>query len=152
MEEEFRWHTHDYTEPKSADWYWALGIIAVAGAATSFILGNVLFAILILIGALSLSLHAARPHREIAVLLNHKGLALNETLYPYESLESFWVEGGNGSIPKLFVKPRHAFTPQLVMSFEDIAPEDIREYLLEHLEEEEMTEPFTQKIAEFLGF
>ena len=152
MEEELRWHTYDHTEPKSADWYWALGIIAVAGAATSFILGNILFAILILVGALSLSLHAARPRQKITVLLNHKGLALNETLYPYESLESFWVEEEGGSIPKLFLKSGHALTPQLMVFLEDIAPEDVREYLLEHLEEEEMTEPFTQKIAEFLGF
>ena len=151
MEEVIRWHTHEHAAPKSTDWYLALGIIAVAGAATSFILGNILFSILIIVGALSLSLHAARPHKETAVEINQRGLVLNETLYPYESLESFWVEE-NESMPKLFIKSERTLVPQLIIFLEDTAPEIVHEYLLEHLEEEEMTEPFTQKIAEFFGF
>lgn len=149
--EVIRWHTHPHAEPKSADWYLALGIIAVAGAATSFILGNILFSILIVVGALSLSLHAARHHQEIVVEINQRGLVLNETLYPYESLESFWVEE-NESMPKLFIKLERAIVPQLTIFLEDMAPDIVREFLLEHLEEEEMAEPFTQKIAEFFGF
>ena len=137
--------------PKSADWYWALGIIAVAGAATSFILGNILFSILIVVGALSLGLHAARPHKEIAVEINRRGLVLNETLYPYDSLESFWVEE-NESMPKLFIKLERALVPQLMIFIEDIDPDAVRDFLLEHLEEEETAEPFTERIAEFFGF
>ena len=37
--------------PKSADWYWVLGIIAVAGAVASILFSNYLLAALIVIAA-----------------------------------------------------------------------------------------------------
>ena len=49
-EDLFSWQTKEYVyQHKSADWYWALGIITVSFAAAAFILNNRLFGILILI-------------------------------------------------------------------------------------------------------
>jgi len=140
-----------HTHKKGADWYWALGIIAVGGAATSIIFGNALFAILILVGAVALGLNAARAAREIEFELNPKGLIVDEAFYPFASLEAFWVEDDGVSDPMLFLKSERALMPQIVVPLGDVSPEEVHEFLSEFLEEEEMAEPFSQKVAEFFG-
>ena len=46
------WKGREYDHnPKSADWYWALGIIAVAATVAAILFGNYLLAVLIVIAA-----------------------------------------------------------------------------------------------------
>ena len=53
------WQGREYEHnPKSADWYWALGIVGVATTIASLLFGNYLFAFLILIATTVLALHA----------------------------------------------------------------------------------------------
>src|SRR3989338_6162006 len=55
------WEGREYDHnPKSTDWYWALGIIAVAGTVASVLFGNYLLALLIIIAAVALAFHAAK--------------------------------------------------------------------------------------------
>ena len=56
---EWRAFEHEHIH-KSSDWFWALGIIAIAGAVTAIIFNNILFAIIILVGAFTLSVHAVK--------------------------------------------------------------------------------------------
>lgn len=139
-------------EQKSADWYWALGIIAVAGSASAAIFGNVLFAIVIIVGAIALSLNAARGVHESNIELNQKGFVINSRLYPYKALASFWVEERTEEHPRLFIKSTSTFTPQIIVPILSVPPEKVHDFLLEYLEEEEMAEPLSQKILEFFGF
>ena len=46
--------------PKTSDWYWALGIIAVSGSVAAFFLGNFLFGVLILVVAYTMGRHGAK--------------------------------------------------------------------------------------------
>ena len=55
------WQGREYDHSlKGADWYWALGIVAIAGVVASVLFGNYLLALLIIIAAVSLALHAAQ--------------------------------------------------------------------------------------------
>ena len=55
------WEGREYDHnPKSADWYWVLGIIAVAGTVASILFGNYLFAALVVIAASAFALHASK--------------------------------------------------------------------------------------------
>ena len=55
------WEGREYDHnPKSADWYWALGIIAVAATVASVLFGNYLLAVLVIVAAIALALHAAK--------------------------------------------------------------------------------------------
>ena len=57
----FIWEAHEYIfQEKTSDWYWAVGIIAVSLAVLLIIFGNVLFALVVLIGSFTLSIFAAR--------------------------------------------------------------------------------------------
>lgn len=138
---------------KSSDWFWALGIIAIAAAATSIIFSNVLFAIVIVIGAFTLGINASKPPAQIRFKITRRGIIINNILHPYSTLESFWVEDENEyEQPKLLVKSKKLLAPHIVIPIEDVSSDDVRDYVLEYLDEEEDSESLAQKIMEFFGF
>ena len=101
---------------KSPDWFWTLGIIAIAGAVAAAIWGNVLFAILILVGAFALAMFAARQPEEVSFEISPKGIRTGDTLYPYPSLDVFWVEHEDEEEDaKLLVRSKKLMMPLIVV-------------------------------------
>ena len=149
-----RWQAFEYIHrEKTPDWYWAVGIIAVAIAVTAVLLSDVLFAILILLGAFSLALFAGREPLLVSFEINQKGIAINDLLYPYGTLDSFWVNDlPTEHTPKLLLKSKKVLVPHIVIPIENISPEEIREFLISKIKEEEQHEPPSQKLMEHLGF
>ncbi len=149
------WETHEYKyKEKTSDWYWAAGIIVVSGAILSVFFGNVLFALLIIIGGLSLCLFAARPPSHLRFEINHSGLLVERTLYPYATIESFWVEDNNhlDTHSKVIFKSKRLAVPLIVIPLDEVDPEHLRDFLLDHIPEKEHTEPLAHHIFERLGF
>lgn len=150
--EKLSWHTVEYwhTE-KTSDWYWIVGIIAVSIALIALILGNVIFALLILVSAFTLSLFASRPPKVVEVSIDRMGVTFGNIHYPYVHLDSFWVETKEHH-PKLLIKSKKVFMPYIVIFIHDVLPEDVRATMLHHLPEEEHSEPFLEKLLLHLGF
>ncbi len=95
---------HDHFE-KSPDWYWAVGIITVTCAALAFIFSNVIFGIFILIGAVTLTLHASRKPRILHYQINDRGIVVDNVLYTFLTLDSFWIDTLHHQ-PKILLKSR----------------------------------------------
>lgn len=148
------WSAHEYTHyEKTNDWYWTLGIIAIAGAVASVIFHNVLLAFLILLGAFVVAIYASREPELVEFELSSRGVRINKTMYPYRSLESFWVEHHEQHpSPKLLIKSQKMLMPLIIIPLEHMYPEEIRNYLLPYLQEEEHQEPLAHHIMEILGF
>ncbi len=145
------WKSLEYKHTeKGADWFWAVGIVAVAVAVTAVILGNILFSILILIAAFCLVFFAFRRPQEVVIEINDRGVRVDSLLYPYSNLEAFWVE--NDEDPRLFLRARKFLMPLVVLSLDDVSPEAVHQVLSGILPEEEMREPFLVKLMEHLGF
>lgn len=137
---------------KNSDWFWALGIIAIAGAAAAIIFSNILFAIVILVGAFTLAINAAKKPSRADFKINERGVIINNTLYPYSSLESFWIEDKEYAPPKLLIKSKKLLSTHIIIPIENVSVADVRDYLLDRINEEEDSEPLSQKIAELFGF
>ncbi len=153
MEEKLlTWTAPEYAhEKKSPDWYWALGIIVIALAITSYIIGNILLSFLILIAGFTIALYGTRHPETLECTLNKTGVRVNNTLYPYSSLEAFGVD--ETRVPAYFVlKSKKTFMPLIAIPIENIDPEDIRVFLEAKLKEEDLHEPVSQRIMEYLGF
>lgn len=151
----FIWEAHEYFfREKTSDWYWAVGIVTLCVSVLSMIFGNVLFGLIVLIGGFILSIFAARRPNLIRFELNKSGILINKRLYPFSALESFFVEDNrhHDMQSKLLLKSQRLVVPLIVVPLEGIDPEDIRDFLLDHLLEEHHTEPLGQKIMEGLGF
>jgi hypothetical protein len=141
---------HFHTE-KNNDWYWAVGIITVTAAALSLILGNVIFAILIIVGVSSMIIHAVKKPQIVHVEINDRGIVMDGTLYPFLTLESFWIDAHEYP-PKILLKSTKTFMPFIHVHIDGVDPDAVREILLNYIAETEHHEPLSQKILEGFGF
>lgn len=146
------WKAIEHAHTPSSDWYWALGIVAVSGAITAILLHNILFAVLILIGSLTLGMYANKPEYEVEYSISTRGITVNKTLYPYKSIVGFAiVESKNKST--LLLDAQQPFVPHVVVPIPDgVDKNAVQDFLLDYLPEVELYESPAQKLFEILGF
>ncbi len=157
MEDDVRsvyWEAPEHTHiEKTNDWYWILGIIAIAGSVATIIMSNnVLFSMVIILGALTMIITSHRKPRVIPFEVSTRGVRIKETLYPYATLESFHIEEEAPYGPQLLVKSKKLFMPLLILPIPEEYMHMIEDILTVRLHEEHMTEPFAHRLLEFLGF
>ena len=147
-----RWHAYEHEHiERGRDWYWALGIFAVAVSLISALLGNILFGILILVAAGTLAALASSPPPLVEFELSDRGIRVGETMHRYEEIISFWVEDHDANPPVLLVDTIKWLSPNLVIPLSDADPRLVRAYLAERVEETPMKEPAWHKVFEFFG-
>ncbi len=148
------WHGYEYEHSeKSRDWYLILGIISVAMAIAAVFFHNYLFAILIIVSAFSIAVHAAEPPKLKEFRVDERGLKVGAKLYPYENINSFWLDDGdNTTNPQLFIELKRAFIPIIIIPADPAQIARTKEALLARLEEKEHKVPFSQTLMDYLGF
>lgn len=148
----FSWSTPEYIgKERTPDWFWGVGLGALLAAALSIYFNNYLFAVFIVIATASLFLFTVRTPEHITYVINENGLQINDLLYPFSSLQSFWVEE-RMRVPKILFTSKKFFLPHIVVIIDEYNPDDIRKFLAERLPQVEQHEPLLQLIAERLGF
>lgn len=143
---------HGHKE-KSSDWFWIVGIVAIAGTVLAVYFGNLLFGILILLAGFTAILQGHTRPAILTIEITRKGIRVNDTIYPYSNLQSFWVIDEEIN-DRILLRSSKALMPIIVLPFDSTQtdPDEIRDYLLDYLDEEELDEPFFQKIMEIFGF
>lgn len=154
-ENSIRWIGYEYEHTdKTADWFWAVGIISLCIAIISIIYDNTLFAIFIVIAGLMAITLAKRPPEIVEYALTPKGIMIDGKIYLYKSIHSFWIDTHIKEHPELLLKTRKNLTRLLVIPIAHGAgdPHKIRDYLLQALPEEHIEEPLSHVIMRKFGF
>ena len=147
------WSAPEYEHhEKTSDWYWAVGIIAIGFLAIAFILKNFLFGILVLVGGFAFALFGAKKPKLISFSVTSRGLKIEKRLFPFDSLDHFWIHYDPPHKKELYIISKKLFVPQISIPLGFADPNEIREHLLKFVEEKEIEEPFSQAIAKFLKF
>lgn len=142
--------THEHRD-RSVDWYWALGVIAIAGAVVSVFMGNILLAVIIVLGVGSIGYLAARGPREHVVKIDNRGISIDGSRYAYSAINSFWVEH-EVEQPQLFMTLRGIVTPHFSLTLDSEAQGDaVRRHLARHVEEEEQGPHLGEHLAKIFG-
>jgi len=147
------WEAHEYEhKERSQDWFWAVGIISVSVAIAAVIFGNIIFGILVLVGAFTLLLFASRPPSILRVSIDEKGITRGAVRYPYQTLESFWIDTEHPH-KKIILRSSKLLMPLIIVPLGDEANVDeLHEKLSIFLNEEFHSLPFVEKVLEYLGF
>lgn len=146
------WNVLEYQyKEKHGDWYVAFTIAIVSASAASFLLGNILFGIFIIIAAFTLMMHSVKKPEIIHVEINNNGVIVSRNLYSYNDLKSFWVEDDTDN-PKIILQLDKLLTPFVVIPLGEMPSFEVQDFLSEHLEEIEHREPITHKMMDYLGF
>ena len=147
------WEAHEYEhKERSADWFWAAGIVTVGAALTAIILHNAIFGILILVSAFTLALFINREPGIVDVRVDEKGITRGRVHYPYETLHSFTIDIEH-SHPKILLRSHKFFLPLIVIPLNpEVNTHELAEQLSRFIEEENHSLTLVEKLLEFLGF
>ncbi|HEY0948426.1 MAG TPA: hypothetical protein VGE53_03015 [Candidatus Paceibacterota bacterium] len=149
----FEWSAEGYLfEEKSGDWYWALGIVAVAGAIASALFGNVILALLILVASGTLALSTLKRPRMHLFRVTDEGVMIDENLYEYESIHSFSVLEyiDPNRPPALSLRTHKILAPHLLIPIVGPDPLELYEFFAEHVDEGRHDESLTDRIIDLL--
>lgn len=149
------WQTLDHlNDKKTSDWFWIVGIVSLSISILAIYFGNILFALLIVLFAFASFMVANSDPKVVDIEINRQGIKFADVVYPYSALESFCVLDEDGfDRDRILLKSRKVFMPLISIPIGSQAdPEEIREYLLDYMDEEELSEPITERILHILGF
>lgn len=147
------WKIEEYNHrDKGPDWYWALGVVAIAGATIAIIVGNALFGIVIILAAIILGAYAKREPAIIEVAISEAGITLRDQLYLFEKIKGFAIDQHDlGTF--LLIETDRAFMPRISIPLPlSLDPEGVSELLRTKIPEKPLKEPVSHKLMEYLGF
>lgn len=143
---------HNHIE-KTSDWYWIVSIVAISCAAANVIItSNVLFSIVILLGASAMMLIGCRMPRIVPIEVSTRGIRVNQSLLPYATLDSYSLDEEHPHGAHLILKPKKIFSSLIILPVPEEYIHEIEDILATRLPEEFMQEPLSHHIMEYLGF
>ena len=149
----FEWHGKEYaSEEKSADWYWAIGIAAVAIIIACILFNNLLLALVVAAAAAAACLQAAKRPRIHRFTITEKGIGIDTHFYHFHDMLHFSVlEYLDESIPTaLSIKTKHLLAPHLLIPIIGYDPLDVYDYIAAHLPEGKHDESAIDRIIEMM--
>jgi hypothetical protein len=149
----FAWQGKEYEyDEKTADWYWALGILATAAVLACILLGDFLLAVLIIVATVTIALQSAKRSVIHRFALLDSELMINNESYPYANMHSFSIlEYIDETLPpSLSIKTSSLLTPHLVIPLIGVDPVAVHEFLSQHIEHIYHHETFLDRVVEFL--
>ncbi len=137
---------------KPVDWYWGLGIITITGCILAIVAKNYLLAILLGLGGFMLGYYGNDKPRDAHVELSERGIRINEDFYRHETIKSFWMYLDHKKRERIiFITGRRVMPERIITLPDTISPNEMRNYLLEYIEEKETKPSTIDIIAESFG-
>ena len=150
--ETISWETLEYQfHKKSKEWFWALFIIVIGLVITAFILKNMLFAVFIILAGFTITLFSVKKPDTIKVHISGRGVQVGNRLFPYESLESFWIFYTPDGIKELSLKSKKMIMPYVKIPLGKANPVKVRRALVKYLPEKRQEESLLDMISKVLG-
>jgi len=145
------WDTLEYYhEPKSSNWFWAVGLISFSAAAAAVILMNFLFAIFAILAGFTVMLYGARAPRPIRCAVTDEGVLIQKKFYPFSQIDSFCVRE-NIFPPSLILKSQRIFLPYISIPLGETNLKLLKENLSKYLPEKRVEIGVIDAISHHLG-
>jgi len=142
---------HHHVE-KGNDWFFALVIVVVSIVIVAILFNNVLLALLLGLAGGALFVSGAKKPSIIPFAVTVRGVKIDDRLYPYSTLDSFWIDEEDPRGPQLLIKSEKKLMPLMVLPIPITHIDEIESILSERLPEEELLEPLFVKVLELFGF
>ena len=142
---------HHHVE-KGNDWFFALVIVVVSIVIVAILFNNVLLALLLGLAGGALFVSGAKKPSIIPFAVTVRGVKIDDRIYPYSTLDSFWIDEEDPRGPQLLIKSEKKLMPLMVLPIPITHIDEIESILSERLPEEELLEPLFVKVLELFGF
>lgn len=149
----FSWNAPEYEYlQKQSDWYWSVGILSFGFAIVAYLLNNFLLGVFVILAGFTIMLYGAKRPKTVKFEINYKGLIIDNRLFSFDDLKSFWMHYDPPHKKELGVESKKTFMPRLIIPLQNQDPNEIRTFLLKFLEEEPYEESLIEAITKYLGF
>lgn len=147
------WSIPEYHEhERGKRWYIAAIAIAALLIGYSVITANFLFAIILVLAILIMSVHDRKKAPEIGFEIMESGIAVGAARYSYNTFKNFWMYYEPGEAKLLFFEFKSGMRPRLSIPLQNKNPLKVRAILLQHLPEdvERENEPLSEQLTRLL--
>ncbi|MDP2676536.1 MAG: hypothetical protein Q8O83_02540 [bacterium] len=149
----FSWQAPEYLYyQKGGGWYAALGGLTLILLVLAYLLNNFLFGVLIIVSSFALALYGARRPKIVIFGITVQGLRIEDRLYPYENIKSFWVNDGPPRPKEMTIIFRKGIMPRLSVPLGNADPNEVRNTLIKYIREEQQEEAFADTLGRYLRF
>ena len=148
------WHSPEYEfRPKSVDWFWAFGLIVVSLTIITFLLGNYLFGIFIIIAGIAIVYFSLHHPRDVSYEITAQGIRIDRELFPFSRIRHFWINPERPHHEQtLLIYSERLFMPEMALPLpHEVDRDALRATLKDFIPEEEIRESHSHRIFDLLG-
>lgn len=133
-------------------WYIVMSVIAGLALVWAIFTANFLFGLILLMASTLYVFRLRRPPQLLTCAIAENGITAGLHFLPYRSLRDFWIIYRPPTVKRLYLRPKSALRPLLVVPLENQNPLVIRESLRRHLPEDvsQEEEPTLDQISRTL--
>ncbi|MBL7053279.1 MAG: hypothetical protein ISS02_01285, partial [Candidatus Portnoybacteria bacterium] len=114
MNNQIEWIAPEFEQyEKSKSWFITTGLIAGALFLLAIFTKNLLFALMIALVYFVISTYASKNPREIKLAITPKGIKIEQTLYNFENLRSFWLFYDPPEVKELSIRSKKTIMPYI---------------------------------------
>lgn len=148
-----KWSALEFAKhEKDPAWFIVGGLIAIALLTTAILTKNFLFGLIIILSSFSLFIWTQKQPKKINFSLTSSGLKIQDNIYAYDNLKSFWIFYEPPEIKYLSIESKKLFMPRIIIPIANENPNDIRKFLLKYLPEEKQHESLIDILARRLRY
>lgn len=146
----YEWWVREYEQhDRSRRWYIVSGLIGLALIVFALFTANYIFAVLIVLFAIVLYLHELQEPLEVYFAITDVGIVLGRKFYRFSELSNFWIIYNPPEVKSLYFTLGNVLKHRLQVPLTEVNPVELREYLMQYLEEDlsQEDEPASDKLA-----
>lgn len=126
-----KWEVDEFpTHNRSRFWYIMAGIIGIGLIAFAIFTSNFLFAIIILMSAVIMTISTFIKPGKIPIIITNTGIVVGDMYYDYQSIRDFSIVYDPPEVKLLYLDFHAMSHPIISISLEDTDPNEVRECLL----------------------
>jgi hypothetical protein len=147
------WNIPEYNEHKRSKRWYVIAISIMALLLLYAVLTvNFLFAIILIVAAITMTLHDRTSAPEVMFELAENGVNIGYQHYSYNSFKHFWIYYEPNESKKLYFDFKSSVRPRLSIPLQNKNPIKIRSILLKYLPEavEKENEPLSEQLTRLL--
>lgn len=144
------WEAPEYKEhKKSTDWYWYLALGTVLLLIYAAYERSFLFGVLVVVGWFTTMLYSTRPPKIIKISISENGIQIEQNLYPWTNIKSFWIFSEKG---ELLLELKKTLMPHMKILLGEMDPKIAREIISKFIPEKEQEESFIDNLSDLVKF
>ena len=153
MNNQIEWIAPEFEQyEKSKSWFITTGLIAGALFLLAIFTKNLLFALMIALAYFVISTYASKKPREIKLSITPKGIKIEQTLYNFENLRSFWLFYDPPEVKELSIRSKKTIMPYIKIPLGEQDPVEVRQMLIKYLPERKHKESLVDNLARQIRF